>query len=44
MKQITIPTEILYLEDIKKKKGEQVYLVFDTKSQNVTQIQIYSKK
>lgn len=44
MKQFTIPTEILYLEDLKKKKGVEVYLVFDAKSQNVTQIQMYPKK
>lgn len=43
-KQITLPTEILYLEDLIKKKGEEVYLVFDINGQEVIQIQIFPKK
>ena len=44
MKQFTIPTEILYLEDLAKKKGSEVYLVFDSNAKNVIQIQMYPKK
>ncbi len=44
MKQFTLPTEILYLEDLQKKKGEEVYLVFDQKGKLVTQIQMYPNK
>lgn len=42
-KQITLPTDILYLEDLKNKNGAEVYLVFDDVGTNVIQIQIHSK-
>ncbi len=44
MKQFSLPTEILYLEDLAKKKGVEVYLVFDQNGKNVTQIQMYPNK
>ena len=43
MKQFSMPTETLYLEDLTKKKGAEVYLVFDSNGQKVVQIQMYPK-
>ena len=43
MKQFSMPTETLYLEDLAKKKGTEVYLVFDSNGEKVVQIQIYPK-
>lgn len=44
MKQFSVPSEVLYLEDLAKKKGAEVYLVFDTQGQKVVQIQMYTRK
>lgn len=44
MKQFSLPTEIFYLEDLAKKKGSEVYLVFDSNDQKVIQIQMYPKE
>ncbi len=43
MKQFSMPSETVYLEDLAKKKGAEVYLVFDSKGQKVIQIQMYPK-
>lgn len=44
MKQFSMATTVLYLEDLAKKKGTEVYLVFDPNGKHVTQIQIYPKQ
>lgn len=42
-KQISLPTNLIYMEDLKSKKGLEVYLVFDTAGKNIIQIQIYQR-
>lgn len=43
-KQFSLPTTILYLEDLEKKKGEEVNLVFDDTGERIVEIQMYNKQ
>ncbi len=43
-KQFSLPTTILYLEDLENKKGEEVNLVFDETGEKIAEIQMYNKQ